>query len=652
MSDSGRTEPDHHLTGYPPGVPYIIGNEGCERFSFYGMKAILYIYVVGLYLQLRGMDTATARSEATAATHMFVAAVYFVPLVGGIIADRLLGKYRTILYLSVVYCLGHLALAVFEHSGWQQELFGKVFIDPITGLYIGLGLISLGSGGIKPCVSAHVGDQFGKSNWHLLQKIFNAFYFIINFGSFFATIFIPIIRGQELWRVGEKVATLAQLKSELGLTVQQIAAQGAFEGYTGSVGWAFGIPGILMGIATIFFWMGRKVFIHVPPAPGGKLGLMDTVAGVSLFMVIGWPIFFGEVTSGWLPDLGIAIASFVVFVLVFSARQRIEQDDGFLAITFHAVRSSFGGERGPAPTVSDGASDDQKALAASRFWGPAVSKFGVEATEGPVAVLKIISVFLMVSVFWALFDQHSSTWIEQAKAMNLNVKFDQSGWIAVGLAFGGLIGGAFFLTFQKKKPVALGAFAAWAVGGAVAGFVLSGLQPDGGFAVQASQVPATNPILVMILIPYTTFGLYPLLAKLGIDPHPLRRMTLGMFMAALSFAIVALIQRAIDAGAAEGRLVHVGWQLIAYAVITLSEVMVSVTGLEFAYSQAPKRMKSVIMGFWLFNVTLGSLLVVLLAGFKGLSPETFFWVFAGLMSLAAVIFGVRAKFYRYKDYTQ
>ena len=109
----------------------------------------------------------------------------------------------------------------------------------------------------------------------------------------------------------------------------------------------------------------------------------------------------------------------------------------------------------------------------------------------------------------------------------------------------------------------------------------------------------------------------------------------------------------MDAAEAAGSAkVHFVWQLIPYGIMTLSEVMVSITGLEFAYSQAPKSMKSVIMGFWLLMVSLGSAMVVVLSGFEDLSPENFFWVFTGLMGLAALIFGVRAKFYRYKDYTQ
>ena len=90
--------------------------------------------------------------------------------------DAFLGKYKTILGLSIVYCAGHLTLALDETR---------------LGLALGLGLIALGSGGIKPCVSAHVGDQFGKTNAHLLEKVFGWFYFSINLGAFVSTLLTP-----------------------------------------------------------------------------------------------------------------------------------------------------------------------------------------------------------------------------------------------------------------------------------------------------------------------------------------------------------------------------------------------------------------------------------------------------------------------------
>ena len=133
---------------------------------------------------------------------------------------------------------------------------------------------------------------------------------------------------------------------------------------------------------------------------------------------------------------------------------------------------------------------------------------------------------------------------------------------------------------------------------------------------------------------------------------PLRRMTIGMFISSTSFVAGALIQSAIEAGDATGIKVHVAWQLIPYVLVTVGEVLVSVPGLEFAYTQAPKRMKSTIMGFWMLTVTAGNVIVAILSGLKSLDLVTFFWVFAGLMALAGALFGLRAAFYTPRDFTQ
>ncbi len=635
-----RTKPDPDFTGWPAGVPYIIGNEGCERFSFYGMRAILYAYAVSLYVNLLGLprqvegEGLSATQAGTATTHLFMAAVYALPMIGAIIADRWLGKYRTIFWLSLVYCAGHAALAAFESPQLQYDLLGTVLIDPIQGLYLGLALIAIGSGGIKPCVSANVGDQFGQGNWHLLQKVFNAFYFIINFGSAFATLLIPAIRGDEYTAVIDGRTYIL---------------------YEGSVSLAFAVPGILMGLATLFFWMGRKKFVHVPPTQPGRLGLLDVASGTTLFMVIGYPIFFHEFTPWW-GTLLISGGCLALFAVLFAWRQSLKTDDGFLAVMFYAVMSLFRkGRDAHEPEViplQDARSNlDETRLPGLEdhwFFGRATRRFGREAVEGPIAVLKIMSVFLMVSVFWALFDQHSSTWIEQAKHMNRTIAFGLPGWLFVGSLLGLAVGLAVALSTAKDRSRAIQFTLAGGLLGVGTGILMWRLKPS--FGLDASQVPAMNPFMVMILIPYTSFGLYPFLKKIGIEPTPLRRMTWGMFVTAVAFAAVALVQHAMD-DRSEGA-VHVGWQLIPYLIITVAEVMVSVTGLEFAYSQAPRRMKSVIMGFWLFNVTLGNLLVVFLSTFKDLKPAMFFWTFAGLMAVAAALFGLRAKFYRYQDYAQ
>jgi len=162
-----RASPEK-TSGLPSGISYIIGNEAAERFSFYGMRSVLLAYMTIYLVQPNGDSQVFTEKEAEAWVHLFVGSAYFFPLIGGIVADAFWGKYRTILSLSLFYCLGHGCLALMGIVG-----------DTRTWLLVGLFLIAVGSGGIKPCVSSHVGDQFNKLNNHLLSKVFGWFYFSI-----------------------------------------------------------------------------------------------------------------------------------------------------------------------------------------------------------------------------------------------------------------------------------------------------------------------------------------------------------------------------------------------------------------------------------------------------------------------------------------
>jgi POT family proton-dependent oligopeptide transporter len=202
---------------WPSQIKYIIGNEACERFSYYGMRSILAGYITGAVLRGGlGQDADTA----TGIIHLFVFVNYFMPLLGAWLSDRFIGRYRTILWVSLFYCAGHAVLAC---SDWAGGIGGK-----LACLYVGLALIAFGSGGIKPCVSAFVGDQFRPEQSHLLQKAYGAFYWAINFGSFFSFLAVP-------W-----------LKDRWGYSL------------------AFGVPGILMALATLIFWLGTPHYVRVP----------------------------------------------------------------------------------------------------------------------------------------------------------------------------------------------------------------------------------------------------------------------------------------------------------------------------------------------------------------------------------------------------
>lgn len=244
-------------TGMPAGIPYIVSNEAGERFCYYGLRSILMVYMAKYMVDSTGQAAPLTGAEATEKFHVFVFAAYFFPVLGAFLADAFLGKYRTILCFSLVYCLGPLIL-VLDRTNF--------------GLSAGLLLIALGSGGIKPCVSAHVGDQFGRKNHHLLSKVFGWFYFAINLGSFAAMISIPVLL--EKW--GPKVA--------------------------------FGTPAVVMVVATLVFWMGRRVFVHVPPAGAkefGKqvfsaesIGAVKRLIPIFLFVTVFWSLY-DQSSSKW-----------------------------------------------------------------------------------------------------------------------------------------------------------------------------------------------------------------------------------------------------------------------------------------------------------------------------------------------------------------
>ena len=233
------------ITTWPPGVPYIIGNEAAERFSYYGMNSILTIFMTKYLVDKMGHLSVMPPVAAEAWYHTFVVVLYFLPLLGAILADAFFGKFKVVLWLSIVYCLGHGTLALMGSSVAH-------LIEPRYLLALGLIMIAMGAGGIKPCVSTNVGDQFGETNKHLLPKLFNWFYFSINAGSALSTLLIPWLL--EPWQASEGFKqgwpALAAFLESPRLHSPDIA---------------FGLPGIFMLIATIFFWMGRKKFVHIPP---------------------------------------------------------------------------------------------------------------------------------------------------------------------------------------------------------------------------------------------------------------------------------------------------------------------------------------------------------------------------------------------------
>jgi POT family proton-dependent oligopeptide transporter len=208
-----------------------------------------------------------------------------------------------------------------------------------------------------------------------------------------------------------------------------------------------------------------------------------------------------------------------------------------------------------------------------------------EAVEGAKAVFRLMGVFAAVSLFWALFDQKGSTWVIQTKQLDRVIL----GW--------------------EPSPAAFQVF---------------------------------NPLLVMTLIPLFTWVVFPALERRGVRLTPLRKMTAGMFLTAASFGVAAILQTFVDAGGTPNVL----WQFPQYLLLTTGEVLVSVTGLEFAYTQAPRALRSTIMSIWFLAVAVGNLITAVLSKMVRLEGAWNFWLYAGLMVLAAFAFREVARRYR------
>ena len=496
----------------PPQTKYIVGNEACERFSFYGMRSILTLYMTGVL----------AMSEQAAVTvgHLFNACIYVLPLLGAWLADRFLGRYRIILYVSLLYCVGHGVLALADIT---DSLEMRRYI-----LFAGLFIIALGAGGIKPCVSAFVGDQVEGGESKVMTRIYAAFYWSINLGSFFSFLIIPWVR--QTW------------------------------GYS----WAFGIPGIFMALATFIFWRGRCYYRHRAPSQP------------EFFPVIGSLIVRGRqrtaqrytpaqlaATLSTLRHTGVFIAlAFVSLALLLGATHGISQltsSCGASALVDEICRLGTGllfllllGSLLLRAAASRRADNVLGVLGLMLYKGKsdALQAYGETRLRETRNLLRIIVVFLMIIPFWSLFDQTMSSWVLQG---------------------------------EKMIPLHIGSH----------------------FTFGSEEMQSFNPLMVMILVPLVTLLIYPRIGRWG---SPLRRMGCGIVLAGVSYGVVAAIQVALDGGASLSIL----WQCIPYLLLTASEILVSTTGLEYAYTAAGKNLKSIVSGFWFLTSTMGNFLVIYL----------------------------------------
>jgi POT family proton-dependent oligopeptide transporter len=224
-------------------------------------------------------------------------------------------------------------------------------------------------------------------------------------------------------------------------------------------------------------------------------------------------------------------------------------------------------------------------------------RFVKEALSGTglKALGRLTMIYVFVAMFWALFDQTASAWVLQAQHMDREIL---------------------------------------------------------GVEILPAQIQAANPLLVMLLIPLFSYIVYPAINRIY-ALNELRIIAIGLFVTVAAFAIPTWLQLSID----HGSIPHIAWQLLAYLVLTSAEVMVSITCLEFSYTQAPKNMKSFVMAFFMMSIAAGNLFTSAVNffiqnddGSSQLAGAGYYWFFTLLMLVTAMLFTLVVKFYKGQSY--
>ncbi|XP_075053809.1 solute carrier family 15 member 1 [Mixophyes fleayi] len=669
--------------GYPLSIFFIVINEFCERFSYYGMRAVLVLYFK-YFLQWDD-------NLATVVYHTFVAVCYLTPILGAIIADSWLGKFKTIVYLSIVYAAGQIVLSVSSlHDLSDSDRDGT---PNILGLHIGLSMIGLvliafGTGGIKPCVAAFGGDQFDETQDKQRSRFFSIFYLSINAGSLLSTIITPILRGKEC-----------------GIHTQQKCYP-----------LAFGVPALLMVVALVIFIAGSGMYKKVSPQGNiivqvfrciscaisnryrnrsksipkrehwmdwakenynelliEQIKMTLKVLFLYIPLVMFWALY-DQQGSRWTlqattmngnfgaiqiqPDQMQTVNPILIIVLV-----------PFVDIVLYPLIKKCKLNFTPLKRMTVG-----MFLAAMAFVVAAIIQIEIDKTlptfpsRNQIQV-QVINLGSENMTFFYKDIAEGDRNLSRKPSSGYN-NFSESRYKILELN-----GAISFNYGNETKEFPLNIFseetrytyivrnqdsltAEWAKD-------ISKKPEQGSNAIRfINNLPESINVTVEgqnieDILPFSISN-YTML-KLGVKE--IKGVTVSgknCSVESLKFGFGSSYTIIINECSTQmsikyiediqANTVHMALQIPQYFLLTAGEVVFSVTGLEFSYSQAPSNMKSVLQAGWLLTVAVGNIIVLIVAGASGLSQQWAEYIlFAALLVAVCIIFAIMGYFYTYTD---
>ncbi|XP_062908584.1 solute carrier family 15 member 2 isoform X1 [Mobula hypostoma] len=656
-------------TNYPLSICFVVVNEFCERFSFYGMKAILTLYFTNFLHWDEDLSTAIY--------HAFSGVAYFTPVMGALMADSWLGKFKTITFLSIVYIIGHVVKSI----GAIPTVGGHT-IHVVLSI-LGLFLIAVGTGGIKPCVAAFGGDQFGDDQTFERRRFFSFFYLSINAGSLLSTIVTPILRADVTCFGGECYAL------------------------------AFGVPAALMVIALVVFLSGSGMYKKLPPQ-GNILVEVCKCIGFSihnrwkhrsstypkrehwldwanekypkqlikeikmvsrvLFLYIPLPMFwalFDQMGSRWTLQATRMNADFGGFIIQPDQMQTI---NALLIVTFIPVF-----DMGIYPLIAKCKINLTPLrrmtigmmLAALSFVTAAIVELQVQNTVVPEPHVNESYV-----QFLNLADKNVSIILQEQNGFPATVAPFQDPDDYIKLQLNSKNHSFMFdLNYEGRKTVCnqtLSETSAYSIllykegtnldcrlledekskpeKGKATLRIVNAHKKELNFTLGNEEFGTVDANYSSSAYKVVTRGRYQGQCTVGMMKYDV---DLGLldFGAAYTMIVDVIpnenklkIWKTEDIKA---NVVHIAWQIPPYVLMSAGEVMFSITGVEFSYSQAPINMKSVLQSGWLLTVAFGNIIVVIVAKSAFMEQWEEFVLFACLLIAVSIIFSIMAYFYTY-----
>jgi solute carrier family 15 oligopeptide transporter 1 len=645
----------------PASAYYIIFVEGCERFCYYGLRAILLLY----FMYFLGLN----KDSATVGYHLFSSVCYFTPIVGAIISDGFIGRYWTILSLSIVYFFGTVVLSVTA----IPQIGAKILTGPIFGLL----LIAVGTGGIKPCVSAFGADQISMTNAKQLSRFFAFYYFAINFGSLLSTVLTPLIRSQ-VHCFGYDCYALA-----------------------------FAVPSLLMLIAIIIFVVGTPLYKRIPPKENIIAKFIAIVSRAIRNIIVGS-------SSGqkehWLyraddkynnDDIG-DVHSVLRVGLLFTPLPIFNALMNQSGSRWTYQASLMDGNLGPLATIQP---DQMQALNClfvlifipifEEVLYPLFARCNLlirPLQRMFVGMLILVSAFIVAAIVQQaiqkkadaipvryntnIFNGYNCTVMLNYNNITIETgqvgqfpcqKLLKDGLVVTSTCDG--ISQVYQLTQDESCPSALIVSDTSSGKGigltpltnsilhqrGIQGSALLRLASFDGRQTVVTTVPNKYQYKIEGKLNSTEYQSV-LSTEYRIKDVANGEQSKDKFRVYPTAVYTALLYNTIDN---QFRVivfedvppftVHMLWQILQYILLSTAEVLVNITGLMFAYSQAPKRYKTVMTALWLLAVAAGDLIVVLIAETRLVKDQALeFVLFAFFMAFGSFIFGILAI--QYKEY--